>query len=51
MTEIIIVKKDNTEEHYASVDLMPEGPMKVEIKKVLSHNPNLKVLRKVCQCD
>ena len=51
MTEIIIVKKDLTEEHYASVDLMPEDKMKEEIKKVLLHNPGLKVLRKICQRD
>lgn len=50
-TEIIIVKKDLTEHHFASVDLMPEGPMKEEIKKILLRNPRLKVLRKICTCD
>jgi len=50
-TEIIIIKKDLTEEHYASVDLMPEGQMKEEIKKILLRNPRLKVLRKICTHD
>ena len=50
-TEIIIVKKDLTEVHFASVDLMPEGAMKEEIKKILLRNPRLKVLRKICTCD
>jgi hypothetical protein len=51
LTEIILVKNDGTEEHFASVDLMPEGVMKEEIKKILLRNPKLKILRKICQHD
>ena len=46
-TEIIIIKPDLTEEHFASVDLMPEGALKEEIKKILIRNPRLRVLRKI----
>jgi hypothetical protein len=49
--EIVIVNVDKTETSYASVDAMPEGPLKEEIKKVLAKpsSAHLTKLRKLLQ--
>lgn len=44
---ITIVNADLSETEYASVDAMPEGPLKEEIKKVVARNPRAKRIRKV----
>lgn len=45
-TEIVIVNVDKTETSYASVDDMPEGAIKEEIKGLLA-NPNNSKLKKI----
>jgi hypothetical protein len=44
---ITIINADESETEYASVDAMPEGPLKEEIKKVVARNPRATRIRKV----
>lgn len=50
--KIVIINKDKTETDYNSVDVMPAGSLKEEIKTVLSyntHNTGLTTIYKIMQ--
>lgn len=46
-TIIIVNSIDHTEVTFNSVDDMPEGPIKEEIKKVIRNNPKARLIRKI----
>jgi hypothetical protein len=48
-TEIIIINVDKTETSYPSVNDMPEGALKEEMKKMVARNPRATRIRKVLQ--
>jgi len=46
-TIVIVNSVDHTEVTFASVDDMPEGALKEEIKKVIKNNPRARIIRKI----
>jgi len=47
MVEIVIVNVDKSETKYSSIDLMPEGALKEELKKITRRNPSLDKIVKI----
>lgn len=47
MVEITIVNVDKSEVKYSSIDLMPEGALKEELKKIILRNPKVDKIVKI----